>query len=125
MKDKSNVRPISKNGIAPDTITRLKSAYGDKLLRVDTEKGPAVFRAPLRSEWDRFIDHCTDDRKSKAQAMRLLCSQCFVWPESADGEPDNEFWSAVVDLTPGVQTQICGELTELAGAKDSVMMEKL
>jgi hypothetical protein len=101
-------------------IAELKAAHGDRLIAVESEAGPLVFRAPNRAEYGRFVDSVNGDVKNAKLSgyTREFVMACSV-------HPDKPATSAAFDRQPGLVMKVSEKLNELAGAGDTVDVKNL
>jgi hypothetical protein len=94
--------------LTDEVFAELKAKHGD-VIGLETDDGAAVFRAPTRQEWERFLkEQASED--TKAAAHRPLIMGCRVWPEK-------DAFDALVARKPGILLSFGGELIEFAGLK--------
>jgi hypothetical protein len=97
--------------LTKEAFAALKDKHGE-VMQVDTPVGSLVFERPPQPVWDRWVEACSDDRKSKSLAMLQLALGSLVYPDQAAAE-------LVFKKYPGIPSALSGKLSEFAGAGDA------
>ena len=72
--------------------------------------GIVAIGKPSRHEYDRFIDTLSNDKESKAQAMRVLVMASLI-------HPDKKAAQAIFEDQPVLVTKLAARAQELGGSE--------
>lgn len=106
------------NGRVTDEQLQQWKAEKGELLHLTTPLGDLVFEGPSQAVWDRFVETCQDDKKSKARAMTMLSLGCLVYPDDAQAR-------SVFSKYPGLPAKLADKLGELAGVGDQFELKNV
>ncbi len=92
--------------ISDEKFAELEALHGE-IVCVSTSRGDVAFRAPKRTEYDRYLSFLFDEKKRpKAQELLVRCCRIF---------PTGEELDSMIELAPGIVVTCSGPLLELAG----------
>lgn len=108
--------------ITPEEIEELREKlrtekqYDGEIFCHSADVGDIVFRLPLRSVWDRFVDHVSEDNASGPGAD--LVNACVVWPSRAE-------FLKLLERCPGLISTLTRQIRKEAGSSDKAEAKKL
>jgi hypothetical protein len=100
----------SNGKLSKELFAQLKAKHGE-MLQMSTDVGVLLFERPSQAIWDRWIESCADDTKSKTVAMRMLCLGSLVYPPQEQAE-------AIFAKYPGIPSAVTNKLMHFVGAGD-------
>lgn len=92
--------------ISDEKLEELASTHGECVV-ISTKLGDVAFRAPKRTEYDRYLS-CLFDDKKRHKAAEILLRACRVCPTA-------EEFDKMLEQAPGIIMSCSLPVLELAG----------
>jgi len=77
-----------------------------------------VFRKPTDPEWDMFVAHSSNDRKSKHKTVKRLVQDCLL-------HPSHDVLESYLDVNPPAAEGFSADILEVCGLSDRQAPKKL